>query len=321
MVAAAAVAALVAGVVGLAVSQRDPVEQVPPASEVPAPPVYRWTTAEYTASARSFAIDVNGKTFVAEDPDIEVSGDPGTPTYQTLELTWQEHGVEMRWYVYFTSDGNEWWSNEFRTYDGNDPGEWVTFTGDFFRTPSGQPFTGDVDLTAIENGVTSHLTIGGLTLQPFLEFGPNGATVPTTTQPPLAEDIARAQAVVADAPPLPDDLRETGRWWLPEDELVLLLARTTIHQECMASAGFDYGTAPVDEWATYVGSWQPHVFLGMPGTRSASLGYQDVGSPQYERVYFESLDPEQQSAHETRHRATVRWPRSRCSTSRHSVRN
>ena len=174
----------------------------------------------------------------------------------------------------------------------------MTFTGDFFRTPSGQPFTGDVDLTAIENGVTSHLTIGGLTLQPFLEFGPNGATVPTTTQPPLAEDIARAQAVVADAPPLPDDLRETGRWWLPEDELVLLLARTTIHQECMASAGFDYGTAPVDEWATYVGSWQPHVFLGIRGTRSASLGYQDVGSPQYERVYFESLDPEQQSAYD-----------------------
>ena len=121
IVAAAAVAALVAGVVGLAASQRL-VEQVPPASEVPALRLHCWTTAEYTASARSFAIDVNGKTFVAEDPDIEVSGDPGTPTYQTLEMTWQEHGVEMRWYVYFTSDGNEWWSNEFRTYDGNDPG-------------------------------------------------------------------------------------------------------------------------------------------------------------------------------------------------------
>jgi hypothetical protein len=96
-----------------------------------------------------------------------VSSDPGDPNYQTLELTWTEHGVEMRWYVYVRSDGLEWWSDEMRTYDGSAAGEWVTFTGDFFRSPLGEAYTGELDVTAADHGVTSRLRVGGLTLAAF----------------------------------------------------------------------------------------------------------------------------------------------------------
>ena len=126
-----------------------------------------WTTEQVHLTADDFRIDVNGTEFVADDPAIEVQSDPGDPHYQTLELTWTEHGVEMRWYVYFQSDGVEWWSDEMRTYDGNAAGEWVTFTGDFFRSPLGHAYSGELDVTAADHGVTSHLRVAGLTLAAF----------------------------------------------------------------------------------------------------------------------------------------------------------
>lgn len=99
-------------------------------------------------SADALTIEAGGKQFVTVPP-VEVHGDPGNPNeYTTLELTWQEHGVEMRLFVYFNTDGCEWWSNEIRTYDGNIDGEWITYTGDFFRRPLGTPFVGDFTVAA-----------------------------------------------------------------------------------------------------------------------------------------------------------------------------
>ena len=115
--------------------------------------------------ASDFTVDVAGRTFTPSGETLEVHGDPGNPAspseegYTTLELTWFEHDVEMRVNLYFASAGNEWWINEIRTYNGAKEGEWITMTGEYAKTPLGQPFEG-----VLEEGA---LSISGLTLEGF----------------------------------------------------------------------------------------------------------------------------------------------------------
>ena len=59
-----------------------------------------------------------------------------------------------------------------RTYDGSAKGDWVYFMGERFRTPLGSAWSGDLDLTAGDHGVTSHLRMQIAHLQPFLSHGP-----------------------------------------------------------------------------------------------------------------------------------------------------
>ena len=44
-----------------------------------------------------------------------------------------EHGVEMRFYISFEADGENWTRTEVRTYDGRDSGEWVTIDSQVAR--------------------------------------------------------------------------------------------------------------------------------------------------------------------------------------------
>jgi hypothetical protein len=129
-----------------------------------------WSTDYVDLSATDFAIDVGGQTYTTAGAHVDLNSDPGDRSYQTLELEWTEHGHEMRWYIYFRSDGHDWWAFEMRTYNGRDPGDWVTFPGNHFRTPLGQAYTGDLDLTASEGGATSHLVAKGLRLQAFVKI-------------------------------------------------------------------------------------------------------------------------------------------------------
>ena len=78
--------------------------------------------------------------FTADVDEIEISGDPGSDTYTTLEVTWLEHDVEMRVYIYFEADDAEWRAFEMRIYDGNDPGEWVTWEGEQFSASLGDSY-------------------------------------------------------------------------------------------------------------------------------------------------------------------------------------
>jgi len=126
-----------------------------------------WSTQQVTLEADVVTIDVGGDRFTAP-ADALVDSDRGDTRYQTLEIAWMEHGVAMRWYIYFTSDGREWWSNEMRTYDGQNDGEWVTFGGTYFRRPIGSPFVGDLDIRATnDQGITSRLYVRGLRLEAF----------------------------------------------------------------------------------------------------------------------------------------------------------
>ncbi len=142
-----------------------------------------WTTPQVDLQADDFSITVDGVQYTAAGAAVDVHSDPGDPSYQTLELVWQEHGREMRWFIYFASCANQWWSNEMRTYNGKAAGDWVTFHGDFFRRALGSTYSGDLDVTATEGGVTSHLVAHGLRLQAFITSGPANPTPPTTALP------------------------------------------------------------------------------------------------------------------------------------------
>ena len=107
--------------------------------------------------ASSVEVTVADQTFVPA-VDVDVSGDPGMPD-PTLELTWHEHGVEQRIFVYFTSDGTSWWADEIRTYDGRANAEWIEQRGEFFKSPLGTAYVGDLDLP--------NLTIRGMRLEAF----------------------------------------------------------------------------------------------------------------------------------------------------------
>jgi hypothetical protein len=146
---------------------RRPSRTTPASVPATAPNPVTWETPQVKLEAADLSIDVNGAVFRATDPHVDLHSDPGDARYQTLEVTWQENDVEMRWYIYLASDGREWWATEMRTYDGAKHGDWVTFNGARFRTPVGAAFTGDLDVSAHDHGVTSRITAKGLRLSAF----------------------------------------------------------------------------------------------------------------------------------------------------------
>jgi hypothetical protein len=116
-----------------------------------------WETNSATLSADNFYITANGKTFYGKSdpntPPMSILSDPGNPTYTSLEVMWVEQGVQMRLFIYFTSDGKQWWSEEFRTYNGQPQGDWIYYYGDFFRSALGTPYSArTLDLTSTKLG-------------------------------------------------------------------------------------------------------------------------------------------------------------------------
>lgn len=107
--------------------------------------------------AAAMAITTRDKIFTAGDAAVAVHGDRGDPGYWTLEAEWREQGVPMRLFIYFTSDGTDWWATSIRTYDGSERGEWIMYEGEFFRSPLGKPYSGNLDLTDPESGCSLRL--------------------------------------------------------------------------------------------------------------------------------------------------------------------
>jgi hypothetical protein len=166
-----------------------------------ASPVH-WSTDYVDLSAADFSIDVGGQTYTTAGAHVDLNSDPGDRSYQTLELDWTEHGHDMRWNIYFRSDGHEWWAFEMRTYNGRDGAgaDRVTFPGEHFRTPLGQAYTGDLDLTASEGGVTSHLVAKGLRLQAFVKTTDLAPSASGTSVAPNEAAATPAGAATTTAP-------------------------------------------------------------------------------------------------------------------------
>jgi hypothetical protein len=146
----------------------DPGSSIAPS---PGSHAFEWNIRTLELRAQELRIEVGGKVFVADASNFELTSEVGdTNRDQTFEVKWQEHGVEMRMSIAFTSDGTDWWADEIRTYDGNAPGAWVTYRGEFFRSPLGQPFVGDLHLPAdaTSHDGTGSLTLTGLRVQAFV---------------------------------------------------------------------------------------------------------------------------------------------------------
>jgi hypothetical protein len=164
MVAAAAIVVLgVGGIVAVGGGDRGPAtQQASSSAGTQDVSEFHWATPTVTLDAASVEVITSDRTWVPTD-DLVVVGDPGRPNESTtLELTWHDDGIEQRVFLYFASDGVDWWVREIRTYDGQVDGEWVepSAQGEYFRSPLGSAFVGDLDLP--------NLQIKGMTLEAFL---------------------------------------------------------------------------------------------------------------------------------------------------------
>jgi len=122
-----------------------------------------WRTDHAWLAADHFYIEANGERYYSTDIDFTLHSDPPFPPtddYTTLEASWTENGVEMRYYIYFNRNEDHWWTTEMRTYDGEDPGDWITYIRDinYFEGPLGQAYTplGDVVFTSNDGSGSIH---------------------------------------------------------------------------------------------------------------------------------------------------------------------
>lgn len=114
---------------GIPTSISGPIEPTP--TPTPTPPTgnsINWRTNTVSLQAGNFYMVIDGRQYLANSGNVNVRSDPGSPTYTTLEATWQENGVEMRMNMYFTyTPGQFWRLSELRTYNGQNPGEWIMY--------------------------------------------------------------------------------------------------------------------------------------------------------------------------------------------------
>lgn len=167
---------------------------VAPGSDAAMGQAITWTTQRYALTADAFHIEVGGKQYQAQAAatDIIVRGDPGDPTYMTIEITWVENAVEMRLNIYLQADGSSWWADEIRTYDGEADGDWVYYTGEFFKTPLGTQFAGNIDLVSdVGQVIAGSIHFENLRLSVFEAPAECGGTVPGYV---LTKPIAQVDA-------------------------------------------------------------------------------------------------------------------------------
>ncbi len=154
------------------------------------------STDQVLFTAESVVIEVGGRQYTPTQ--AEVHSDPH-PTYQTLEIQWREHGVEMRLYFYFSRDETSWKVDEVRVYDGRPQGEWVAIPGVpvDLGADIGAAASGDLDLRLGDDELSARVVLRSFELQPYLgaargplpEPGGNppppvGQPAPTTTMAP-----------------------------------------------------------------------------------------------------------------------------------------
>ncbi|KKQ35995.1 MAG: hypothetical protein US53_C0067G0008 [Candidatus Woesebacteria bacterium GW2011_GWA1_37_7] len=148
-----------------------------------------WDTQFVKLTASDFFILVGGKRFSAKDIQLSrLASDPGDRNYTTFEAGWMENGVEMRLYMNFRADNQNWWAYEIKTYDGNSPGDWKIFTkiAPYFKTPLGQTFVSDVVGLTSDDG-TASIYFKDLFLEAFANSEPISANY--TLTPPPGTDI------------------------------------------------------------------------------------------------------------------------------------
>ena len=140
-----------------------------PATAPGKPAFINWRTDMVSLKSRGFYIKTDGVVYHDNNDTVIIQSGPGGLTDTTLEAIWYENNREMRVFIYFAADANEWWADEIRTYNGQVRGDWIFYYGDFFRTPIGSAYTGNVTLRTDKNSPhKGMIRFQGLELQAFL---------------------------------------------------------------------------------------------------------------------------------------------------------
>ena len=144
-----------------------------------------WQAGNVDLQASDFYIEVtdaNGKTvYNSKGANVNLHSDPGDSNYTSLEAIWQEHGQEMRTFIYFKSGSQGWWSDEIRTFGA--PNQWIYYYGTFFGSPKGGIYN-DPSFTVTGSSTESSAVSGRIHFKDLkLKVGFNGLT-PTLTPVP-----------------------------------------------------------------------------------------------------------------------------------------
>lgn len=134
-----------------------------------------WETQYARLVADDFNLQIGNRTFHGI-PDngtaFQVSSNPGSGSNQTLEMIWQEQGVEMRLFIYFQRVNNTWSVSEVRTYNGQNPGGWLFYSGNAFGSHAiGNPVIyPTLSLTSDnQSAIVGTINLTNARLTPFLQ--------------------------------------------------------------------------------------------------------------------------------------------------------
>lgn len=141
-----------------------------------------WVTDRVSLQADDFFLIADNVTYTAKDANVSVHSDP-VDYRTTLELIWSENQKEMRLFMYFDKNNSNWWSGEIRTYNNQQPGDWIYYTGHFFESPLGSTYNNQtLDLYSDPNNqLGGWIHFSNLRLKAFLELSPT----PTPTVQPV----------------------------------------------------------------------------------------------------------------------------------------
>ena len=132
-----------------------------------------WSGHKYFLKAASFQIEVktdNELVTMSDSTDIEITGDPGSATYSTMEISWTIGGKSRRFYAYMYADSAEdgdWRVDEVRVYDKNM--HWVYFNDlTDLKGKKGNCFKRDTLVLKNNNG--DRVTFEDVTIAAFLPW-------------------------------------------------------------------------------------------------------------------------------------------------------
>ena len=197
----------------------------PPDADIPDPPqcldsrdalyAYNFLDGNATLRFNDMTIVAGAQTFGPPAPrQYQLGSDPanGTlPDRTTIELQWFVDAVQMRLYIYFASDGVDWWAYELRTYDGDPNPDWIYYVRELFRCPVGKHYSGDLTLTGDPtNELAGTITFQDIWIRAFVDDEPPGV------QMPIAEQLVRPfcayyKACGSYSAPLNSCINELGR--------------------------------------------------------------------------------------------------------------
>lgn len=105
-----------------------------------------WETPAARLSATSLRLAIGDDVFVGTG-QFATESDPGSPTYRTLAVSWDENDASVNLVLRFGGDSSSWWLDEISAHDGSN-GRSMTITSPPIGADLGVPYLGEINLAA-----------------------------------------------------------------------------------------------------------------------------------------------------------------------------